>query len=147
MAAAINTMMGATDRAMLDNYVTSTNKKINEGRVHTGENIQMNDFLKILTAQMSNQDPAAPMEDKDFLAQMAQISSLQQMTNMAGDMSRLANIIGGNEATGALGKNVEIVTGDRIVQGAVKAVTKGGEPTILVDGEYFQWKQVSKVFE
>jgi flagellar basal-body rod modification protein FlgD len=139
--------MGAKDRALVDNYVTNENRRINEGRKRSGENLEMNDFLKILTAQLSHQDPAAPMEDKEFVAQMAQISSLKQITNMAGDMAKLAAVIGGNEATSALGKNVELVEGDNVVQGMVKAVTRGGEPTVLVNGEYYQWKHVSKVFE
>jgi flagellar basal-body rod modification protein FlgD len=143
----INTMMSGADKASLDNFVTTANKKINEGRKHTGDNINMNDFLKILTTQLSHQDPSAPMEDKEFIAQMAQISSLQQMTDMAGDMSKLTSILGGNEATAALGKGVEIVEGDKVVQGRVSAVTRGGEPTILVNGSYYEWKQVSKVFE
>jgi flagellar basal-body rod modification protein FlgD len=139
--------MGAKDRALVDNYVANENKRINDGRKRSGENLEMNDFLKILTAQLSHQDPAAPLEYKEFIAQMAQISSLKQITNMSGDMAKLAAIIGGNEATSALGKNVELVEGDNVVQGAVKAVTRGGEPTVLVNGQYYQWKQVSKVFE
>ncbi|ADU30753.1 flagellar hook assembly protein FlgD [Evansella cellulosilytica] len=39
-------------------------------------------FLRILITQLQNQDPLNPMEDKEFIAQMAQFTSLEQMTNM-----------------------------------------------------------------
>lgn len=46
-------------------------------------------FLKILIAQLQNQDPTQPMDDKEFIAQMAQFSSLEQMQNMTTAMEDL----------------------------------------------------------
>lgn len=39
-------------------------------------------FLRLLTTQLSNQDPLNPMEDREFIAQLAQFSSLEQMQNL-----------------------------------------------------------------
>ncbi|MDR0526863.1 MAG: flagellar hook assembly protein FlgD [Spirochaetaceae bacterium] len=138
--------MSAAEKLANDRFVDGFNKGLNQGKGLKNE-LEMNDFLKILTTQLSHQDPASPMEDKEFVAQMAQISSLKQISGMAQDIARLTAIFGGNEAVNSLGKQVEILEGDHVVQGAVKAVTRGGEPTVLVEGEYYPWKQVVKVLE
>ncbi|WP_416731506.1 flagellar hook assembly protein FlgD [Fictibacillus sp. JL2B1089] len=60
---------------MLSNYQAKTKQ--------TGSNILgKDDFLKILITQLQNQDPTSPMQDREFIAQMASFSSLEQMTNM-----------------------------------------------------------------
>lgn len=52
--------------------------------------LDKNAFLKLLIAELSNQDPLNPMEDREFIAQMAQFSSLEQMQNMNKTLESMA---------------------------------------------------------
>ena len=73
---------GITSDYYLSNYRVAAKK--------TGSNELGKDaFLKILITQLQNQDPTQPMDDKEFIAQMAQFSSLEQMQNMTAAMEKL----------------------------------------------------------
>jgi flagellar basal-body rod modification protein FlgD len=61
-------------------------------------------FLQILVTQLKNQDPLQPMQDKDFIAQMAQFSSLEQTMNMATQLTALRQSAG--MAASLIGKTV-----------------------------------------
>lgn len=50
-------------------------------------------FLNILMTQLTHQDPMNPLEDKDFIAQMAQFSSLEQLTNLNTTMEKLTTTV------------------------------------------------------
>ncbi|WP_102271455.1 flagellar hook assembly protein FlgD [Cytobacillus massiliigabonensis] len=50
------------------------------------------DFLKILMVQLQNQDPTSPLQDKDFIAQMATFSTLEQITNMGKTMENFVKV-------------------------------------------------------
>ena len=138
--------LDAVEQANIDKFVHDFNHKLNPER-KPQQNLGKDDFLKLLITQLSYQDPTAPMQDKEFIAQMAQFSTLEQMTSMSADFAKLTAMLSGSEASGALGKNVELLDGERLVQGAIKAVTRGETPTVLINGAYYNWDQVSKVFE
>jgi flagellar basal-body rod modification protein FlgD len=143
----LQSVLSAQEKIKLYDDVRDFNSKINQGKKEPNQSMGKDDFLKILITQLSYQDPTAPMEDKEFIAQLAQFSTLDQMTSMANDFSRLAQMLSGSEAAAALGKSVELVEGDEVIQGRVKAVTREGIPRIMVNGEYYQWDQVAKVYE
>jgi flagellar basal-body rod modification protein FlgD len=144
--ATLEAVLSAQEKASLNREVDAFNKSIQKGRMPT-QSLGKDDFLKILITQLSHQDPTAPMEDKEFIGQMAQFSTLEQMSGMAGDFSRLADLLVRGEAASSLGHSVEILQGDQVVQGTVRAVTRGVTPEVLVNDVYYQWDQVAKVFE
>ncbi len=65
------------------------NKKRDERKTGDGT-LGKDDFLKILIAQLQNQDPTNPMEDTEFIAQMAQFSSLEQTMNLTKAFEKFA---------------------------------------------------------
>jgi flagellar basal-body rod modification protein FlgD len=138
--------LSAEEQNRLNQFVSDFNHKLNPDRIPQ-QSLGKDDFLKLLITQLSYQDPTAPMDDKQFIAQMAQFSTLEQMTSMSADFAKLTSMLSGSEASQALGKNVELIDGDRVVQGAVKAVTRDDVPQVLVNGAYYNWNQVRKVFE
>jgi len=145
MELAFKPTLSSDERLQLDKFVHDYNVGLNPTR-QPQQNLGKDDFLKILITQLSYQDPTAPMEDKEFIAQMAQFSTLEQMTGMAKDFSKLTSMLMGNEASSALGKGVEIKEGERTVQGIVQAVTRGETPEVLVNGNFYDWNNVIKVF-
>lgn len=67
-------------------------------------------FLKLLVAQLRNQDPLNPMSNQDFIAQTAQFRSVEELSNIRQAIGRLAPGQGGNDlATGAalIGRTVK----------------------------------------
>ena len=86
-----------------------------------GNSIMAKDeFLKLLVEQLKHQDPMSPMNSQDFASQLAQFSSLEQLTNMSGMMEEsiqvdlmLTQAINNTMAASFIGKNVSAV-GDTI---------------------------------
>jgi flagellar basal-body rod modification protein FlgD len=140
--------LSSAEKTSVEKFVRDFNLQLDPNRPmrEAKQNLGRDDFLSILITQLKYQDPTAPMQDKEFIAQMAQFSTLEQMTGMAKDFNKLTAMIGSNEASQSLGKNAEIIEGERVIQGTIKAVTRGEVPQVLVNGTFYNWDLVSKVF-
>lgn len=142
----IDLRMGQADAARTRLQVDALNKELGSGKPFKAE-LDKDDFLKILITQLQHQDPTNPMQDKEFIAQMAQFSSLEQMTNMASGFGKLSGVLNSSEAQSLLGRNVEVLDGDKSIYGKVSQVVRGEFPLVMVNGSFYDLEQVSKVEE
>jgi len=58
------------------------------------DTLGQSDFLKLMTTQLQNQDPFAPMENAEFIAQMAQFSTVTGITEMGTELKAIAEQLG-----------------------------------------------------
>ena len=105
------------------------------------------DFLKLLVAQLSAQDPLNPVSNTDFAAQMAQFSTLQATQTMQTDLAGVQANLALLEAGSLLGKTVSLTCSDgRTVTGSVSAVQyQSGKPSLMVNGQSYDLSQVTSV--
>ena len=98
------------------------------------------DFLKLLVAQLQSQDPLNPMEDKEFISQMAQFTSLEQMKNVS-------NAVQITQATSYIGKQVtwDDETGEQQTGIAKSVRIVSGEPKIVVGDQNIALAKVTSV--
>ncbi len=90
------------------------------------------EFLKLLTVQMSHQDPLSPMDNKDMIAQLAQFSSVEQMTQVNQNLDSMKKYFTSQSGYSMLGKSVEIMdeAGNRFL-GPVEMVMENDKGVAL----------------
>ncbi len=114
------------------------NRKTNHGKTGNKNDMGRDAFMKLLITQLKYQDPTKPMEDREFISQMAQFSALEQMTNMNKEITTLAKATRAAEAFSLLGKQVEAVDSltDRRVSGIVSSIRyKDDEQLLMIGGQ------------
>ncbi|GBF40846.1 endoflagellar hook capping protein [Leptospira levettii] len=103
------------------------------------------DFLKLLLTQLSHQDPTNPVQDKDFIAQMAQFSSLEQMKNISSGIARMES----KQSYSVVGKIVsgpDLVTGEDVtgLAGAI-LFDNEGKTYVRVNGRMLDVSKINLI--
>lgn len=137
---AINSVASTTE----PDYSLDTEKK----RTTTNE-LGKDEFLKLLVAQLANQNPLEPQADSDFIAQLAQFSTLEQIQNMAASSatSQSYNLIGKyvqvqEESDSTTGQGGDIIFGR--VNGVVK---QDNVDYVIVGDQKYKLSQVISVLD
>ncbi len=110
------------------------------------QNLGKDEFLKLLVAQLSHQDPLEPMKDQEFIAQMAQFSALEQMMQINNNILKMNKTSDFNKAFFFLGKNVKILdkATQKIITGKVQEIdlANSGLPRLKVNNRTYTIDQV-----
>jgi flagellar basal-body rod modification protein FlgD len=104
------------------------------------------EFLQLLVAQLSSQDPLNPTKDTEFVSQMAQFTALEQTKTMSEEISAMRNEQEFLESHQFLGRAVELKSGSETISGVVTAVkVVDGVTKIEVNGELYELGLVNSV--
>ncbi|AUJ30662.1 MAG: flagellar hook capping FlgD N-terminal domain-containing protein [Liquorilactobacillus hordei] len=114
--------------------------------------LSMNDFLKIMSAAMQNpsidsdSSSGSSSSGTDYVSQMAQFASLDQLNNIGKSLTTTVMGMQQNEAFSLLGKNVQLADGSTTVSGKVDKVKfSNGYATLVVNGNEYQMGALTEV--
>jgi flagellar basal-body rod modification protein FlgD len=105
----------------------------------SGRNAELgkDQFLKLFVAQLQHQDPMNPMQDQDFMGQMASFSTLEQVTNLASANASMATNLSLSQSVGLIGRTVSWTDAAKVTHsGVVEKVNQSadGKPVLTVSG-------------
>jgi flagellar basal-body rod modification protein FlgD len=104
------------------NYATSN---VTAASTKDSTTMGKDQFLKIMITQLQNQDPMQPLEDKEFIAQMAQFTSVEQLMNISSQLTTLNQSLG--SVSGLIGKEISWIDSSdnstsEILKGTVNSI-------------------------
>lgn len=95
--------------------------------------LNMQDFLKVLLTQLTYQDPLKPMDNEQFMAQIAQFTSLEQTQQMNSNISQLLTNQASLQSVGLIGRTVDVITNSGPITGTVAALSlSGASPQLTI---------------
>lgn len=105
--------------------------------IQSASDIQMS-FMKLLVAQLKNQNPLEPLDNSEMTSQLAQLSQLSQLENLNSRFDQALNQVQTGYASSLVGKQVSFrePATEQVVSGTVEQVQMEGEQIWLIVGDY-----------
>ncbi|OGV37897.1 MAG: hypothetical protein A2020_09985 [Lentisphaerae bacterium GWF2_45_14] len=107
------------------------------------------DFLNLLMAELQNQDPLSPMDNKDMILQLAQFSAIEGTQNLNENMDQYIDTANLATASSLIGKQVvyqDIDTGFEMIGSVNKINVVGNTLSMDVDGANVKMYQIKSVY-
>lgn len=139
--------MSSISDFLIDNNLSTELNKSGEIASDKSSALDKDAFLNLLVTQLKYQDPTNPVEDKDFLAQMAQFTTLEQMQNMNQTLTQFSTY----SLVGKIGvlESYDETTGETsVIEGRVEGVSmKSGEAYVTINNTEYLASSISNVYE
>lgn len=146
----MNILMSSAELNETNYKVDAFNKELKERqKVVSKGTLEEADFMKLLITQLKTQDPTKPMEDREFITQMAQFTSLKQMNQLGDSMKNLVREFTFTRSLGLVNKVVywNDDFGNQF-SGVVDSIkVKAGETFLMVDGKEISPNKIVEVRE
>jgi len=123
------TVNSTSTSSLLEQINSSSSTQTSKGTkiVKSTEDLDKNAFLRILSAELSNQDPTNAKDGTEYVAQMAQFAGLEQMANLNATM----RLVGANSLIGKVVTLNKYDDTGNLYSGEVKSVSKDGDEITL----------------
>jgi flagellar basal-body rod modification protein FlgD len=96
--------------------------------------LDMQSLLQIILTQLTYQDPLKPVDNFEFVSQLAQFTSLEQSRQMTDKIDNLLSVQSATQTLGLLGRNVDVQTDTALLSGVVKSVSfKDSQPQLTIE--------------
>lgn len=98
--------------------------------------LDLQSLLKIILTQLTYQDPLKPVDNFQFMSQLAQFTSLEQTRQLADKVDNLLLVQASTQAVGLLGRQVDVSSqaGETTIAGVIKAISfRTGQPLLTLE--------------
>jgi flagellar basal-body rod modification protein FlgD len=113
--------------------IGTTTSQNSTASLSSANSLNQQDFINILLTQLTYQDPLKPMDNEQFMAQMAQFTTLEQTQKLNDSVNTLLSVQGATQSIGLIGKTVEVNASGSTSIGTVTTISfSNGAATLTI---------------
>ncbi|MGQ3685518.1 MAG: flagellar hook capping FlgD N-terminal domain-containing protein [Candidatus Loosdrechtia sp.] len=107
-------------------------------------------FLRLLVTQLQNQNPMNPLEGHEFMAQLAQFTSVEQLINLNNsfqEMFEFQQLLGGSELIGKAVTYIDTDTGENALGVVQGAMPNGGSAMVVIENREIPLSYITGIYQ